>query len=181
MNKLTRFTLLIPLVFSLSACSDASQPEPTTPTQNVVQTNTQPTTQAKDSEPRVDTTNPKFRQPAKNKGEFLEQVSYYTTELNVSAASLQAILNSNPKQFDVEYGIKSIHESIAKARTLPKPADALAKEYAAYDAMIGEYEKLPTMLETAWKNNDSKAFGDVHTQIETASNALLNCISEISK
>ncbi|MCP1354594.1 hypothetical protein [Aneurinibacillus migulanus] len=183
MNKLVRFTLLIPLVFSLSACSDASQPELSAPTKNTAQAQSiaQTNTSTESSKPSVDTTNPKFKQPAKNKGEFLEQVSHYTTELNVSTASLQAILNSNPKQFDIEYGIKSINESIAKARTLPKPVDALAKEYAVYDAMIGEYEKIPTMLETAWKNNDSKAFGDVHAQIETSSKALLNCISEISK
>ncbi|MFE4202079.1 hypothetical protein [Aneurinibacillus aneurinilyticus] len=189
MNKLARFTLLVPLVFSLSACSNASQPEPVTPTQPI-NPNTSTTVQGTNNnvgsdKKTLDLTDPKMLKPAENDIDFMLQAMEYTTEMTLAATSIHVKMKGdvNPSEFkaSIQDDITAYNAGIKKALSIPKPVDKLTKSYEQYIDAIKEYEKFPEVLNKALDANDRKLVEEAYAQLNKGAGAYQKFLDDAVK
>lgn len=189
MNKLTKIFAIAPLVVSLSACSDASQPQPVTPTQSV-NTNASTTIQDTNSnmnsnEKKLDLTDPKMLKPAENNIDFMLQAMEYTTDMTLAATSIHVKMKGdvNPSEFkaSIQDDITAYNAGIKKALSVPKPVDKLTKSYEQYIDAIKEYEKFPEVLNKALDANDRKLVEEAYAQLDKGAGAYQKFLDNATK
>jgi hypothetical protein len=181
MRNLSKSILIIPLVFSLSACSSteqsANQPEPAPITQQSQATPSTPVqTEAVASqiEKKLNLTDPKMLKPATNATDFILQTSEYTTELAIVTATIQSQMKGEvvPSEFkeQIQPDLVAYNSAIKKALSIPKPTAGKLKEaYNTYISIIEEYAKFPDLLQKGLDANDRKLIEESYAQIDKTS------------